>query len=177
MPRQELFNPKYPKKVKDLPEEEQRNFTDVKEGGFVRKEADEELSDAKLTAEIANISKLAADDKMYMKGEGKSVKKTKDMSSMDVLHERANAMDSRRETCLENIKRGSISLPDIPKEFIDDEGVMLEAISRNSYALEFASEELRADKKVVLEAVKNEPDAIMYASQDIKEEIENLLKK
>jgi len=68
----EQFNPADPqyKKVEDLPKEEQEDFKNAKEGGFVKKEAAETFQEAEELAEIANVLK---------KEEG-------EVTAVDILH-------------------------------------------------------------------------------------------
>jgi len=144
----EQFNPKNEEyqKVEDLPEGYQKDFVNV-EGGFVRKEAAEELSDAELTAEIANT----------LKSQG--------ITSLDVLHERASG------------KKRGYEMYNAPKELLADKEFVLECVKEWGHSLIYAPKKFQQDKEVVLEAVKNNPEAIKYASDSIRGEIEELLKK
>src|SRR5690606_10026490 len=85
------------KKVNDLPKEEQGKFADVKEGGFVRKEAKEEFDDAKKIVELANLFKEAGIDVKELLDKRKKSRMLKEVgyalkdekTAMDILQERA----------------------------------------------------------------------------------------
>ena len=157
----ENFNPKSPeyKKIEDLPEKEQNNFVNV-EGGFVRKEAAKELSDAELSAEIANT----------LRKEG--------ITSMDVLHKKAEEMEISMKDEIEKIKQGGYGLrEDTSPELRSNKRFVLEAIenNRNGRALEFASPELKNDKEVVMKAIRQSGDALEFASPELRSDREFVL--
>lgn len=101
----EIFNPNdsHYKKVEDLPEEEKKNFANV-DGGFVRKEAKEELRNAETVMEGVDYFKKKVGitpDKMTkwrtkvrLVNEIKSAFKEEGTTARDVLRERAKKFET-----------------------------------------------------------------------------------
>ena len=165
----EEFNPSDEKfkKVEDLPKEHQKEFVDI-EGGFVRKEAAENFSDAKFEAGILNA--FRGGDIPFFR---------KDVTPLDVLQNKEKSRDKirEREELIKAVKRGDIlSLGRASEEFRADREVVLEAVKQDGEALRYASNELRADREVVLEAVKQNLYAIKYASDELREKADKILK-
>lgn len=160
----EMFKPKQFDSFDKVPKNQKKNFKNEADGSFVYKEAAEELSDAELTAEIAN----------ELEKQG--------ITSIDVLHDRANEMESKREKyfniAIQDHPHGPPFIPDefrTDKEFITavvekkpaflkevsnkivtDKEFMLSLIKRERYAFQYLPEELRNDKDFVLAAVKQD---------------------
>jgi hypothetical protein len=100
----EMFNPSAPeyKKVEDLPKEEQGNFANV-EGGFVKKEAKEELRDAETVIEGVDYFKKKTDmtpekmskwrTKVKLVNEIKSAFKEEGTTARDVLRVRTKEFE------------------------------------------------------------------------------------
>lgn len=150
------------KKVKDLPKEEQGKFSDIKEGGFVRKEAKEEFDDAKKIVELANLFKEAGIDVKELLDKRKKSRMLKEVgyalkdekTAMDILQERAeeetlkpidalhaeaneiHAQKYPEEIYLEKFKNDPDNLKGIPKRIWNNKRFAMEAVKLNSKALD-----------------------------------------
>lgn len=159
-----MFKPKQFDSFDKVPKNQKKNFKKEEDGSFVYKEAAEELSDAELTAEIANT----------LKKQG--------ITSMDVLHDRANEMEAEREKyfniAIQDHPHGPPFIPDefrtdkgfitavvrekaaflkeVSNKIVTDKEFMLTLIKENKYAFQYLPEELRNDKDFVLAAVKQD---------------------
>jgi len=195
MKSSEQFNPynaKY-KKVADLPKEEQDNFTDVEDGGFVRKEAAEKYLEAEKLVEIANVlkkEKLTPQDILHAEG-------------LEEVREREQIIDSLKyysnkgyrdevQSILRNDvtpelradksfmmdaiqKVGGWMLEHASIDLQDDKDVVLTAVKEDGYALRYASKRLQADKEIALAAVRDYGSALQYASEELKSDRELVL--
>ncbi len=183
MPK-ELFNPADQgyKKVDDLPGDQRANFTDV-EGGFVRKEAAEALSDAEFEREIRNTLNGTVD------------------SGIDILHDQANEENNDRDYLLEKIPtkpeffhraenveedqamllaglaHDSGAMQKASERLCADKTFALKALQVNGEALRFLSDDLKNDKEIVLAAMKQFPKAWIYASDELRKKIESIVRK
>ena len=149
------------KKVEDLPKKEQENFTDIEEGGFVRKEAKEEFSDAKKIVELANQFKEAGVDIKQLldkrrrpgmlKEIGRALQDNKTaidilqeraeeekLKPVDALHVEANGIHSQKypeKIYLEKFKSNPDELKGIPKRIWGNKNFAMEAVKLNRKAL------------------------------------------
>ncbi len=160
------------------------DFVEIKEGGYVRKEAAEKHEKAQRLSEIENI-----------------VKKDGIRSPEDILHIEAEEYNKTRDKVLEHLNNGQmeaflLSLTSIPaelkndKEFFlemikkepssvvfasdklqNDKELILEAVKRNGFIIRGIPEKFRNDVDVILEAVKTSPDLIKFASDEIKRKL------
>jgi hypothetical protein len=189
----ETFNPSAPefKKVEDLPKEEQPNFENV-EGGFVRKEAAEELKDAESIARLANEYKKSGGTAKgihgNIKGTMKEIKKAltdddttatnilknraldEEFKSVDVLQQEANDIHENKypeKVYLKRLKENPDEINKIPRSVWNNRLFALEAVKVNGRALGkimHRHSKLSADAEIVLEAVRHDGLAIKYAS-------------
>ena len=87
----EMFKPKQFDSFEKVPEDQKSNFKKEEDGSFVYNEAAQELSDAELTAEIANKPKEQG------------------ITSMDVLKKKAKDEQKRRQIIIKDIKEGNVN--------------------------------------------------------------------
>ncbi|MBI5798820.1 MAG: DUF4116 domain-containing protein [Candidatus Yonathbacteria bacterium] len=165
----EAFNPHNPeyKKVKDLPQEEQKNFADF-EDGFVGEKAVEALDDSEKITIIASA----------LVGRG--------ITAVDVLHADALDIEKKRTEVLRTIRE--MKGHEIDEEFFHslspeikgDRTVILEAINKYRPALSVASEELKNDQDFVLKAMMGNDGrnfyTLQYASEKLREDGDFMLR-
>lgn len=181
------FNPSSPeyKKVEDLPQEHQAEFVDV-EGGFVKKEAVETMSESEKLAAIANVlgkERVTGMDVMYGKAlggeENKQREKNKALKLVEHhgywLKDVSEELRNDKEVVLAAVKNKGGALKHASERFRNDKEVVLAAVNQAAHALKYASEEIRNDKEVVLVAVKNNGSSLEYASEDLKNDKEVVL--
>jgi hypothetical protein len=183
----EKFNPSSSeyKKVADLPEEKQPGFVDISEkegGGFVRKEAANEIRKAKIAEmvdeepnalenKINELHQEATDIEKIRTEFLERVKNYKDLQPTELIIP-PEALRSDRGVVLAVIKKDGKLLESVSEEFRSDKEVVLEAVKEDGRALELASGDLRSDKEVVLEAIKQNAYAIRFASYDLQSDRE-----
>lgn len=190
----EIFNPSAPefKKVEDLPEEEKSKFENV-EGGFVRKEAKEELENAQKVVELANVLKKAGvtakdihgrtngilkeirtvftDDEITTNNVLRNRALKEEFKPVDFLHEKANEIHSKEypeDIYIERLRNNPEILKGIPKYIWGRKRFALEAVKLNRKALDkigFGRHSLRDNDyiEVVYEAVRHDGLALQYA--------------
>lgn len=167
MPKFEAFNPEDPayKNVADLPEEHRENFSDLKEGGFVKKSAKEtELAAKRLASEkIESGSKEVSE-------------------AQDVLEEQAIAEDKARgkvfdllgaKLSYEDNKDAGKKIEDTFKQYpnlLEDKGFILNLVKADPKFFEKASPKLRNDRDIAFEAVQRDPRQFKFASDRLKED-------
>ena len=181
------------KKIEDLPEDQQQNFSNVEGGGFAKKEAEEKYHEAENIAAFVNsmrskrlkvIEELAKDD-MYWDVDKHEREKiltniqraidTK-LTAADILHIEGIECDVKKTiTRKEEFLRGNFYNLDRASDSLRaDKDVVMSVISRNAstgrsiFSLRSASEGLRNDKAVVTAAVEMASDNFKYASEDLR---------
>lgn len=180
-------------KVEDLPKEEQANFANIEEGGFVKREAKAEFDDAKKIVELANLFKEAGIDvkelldkrrRPIMREIGQAIKDNKTamdimqekaemdiLNPIDALHAEANEINSQKypeKIYLEKFKNNPDDLKGIPKKIWNNKRFAMEAVKLNGKALDkmgFGQNCLIGNDyvEVVYEAVKHDGLALQYA--------------
>lgn len=187
----EAFNPSDPKykRVRDLPKKEQENFVNAENGGFVRKEAAKEMSDAQKTIELANqlkksgmsieeLFKIRTSSEEYEEARQviKDEKTTTDILreravrndgapvDMDLLQEKAREMYFREhpeEFYLERLRKNNDPgfLNGIPRHVWENKKFVMEAVKYSRKALGKA---MVWNEEIVLEALKHDGLALQY---------------
>jgi hypothetical protein len=144
----ENFNPSSPeyKKVEDLPEEHQADFVNV-EGGFVTKEANENIERAEKMASLVNILK------------------EKGITSIDVLQQEALSLDERKEFLLKKLK-SILELDSRNPEIRSRKLKQIEYFTKDDIAK--LPEGLRGDKDFILQILESGlSDVLLYASKEL----------
>ncbi len=180
----EAFNPSDPKykTVKDLPKKERENFVNAENGGFVRKEAAKELSDAQKIIELANqikksgmsmeqILKLKTSSEAYE--EARQVIKD-EKTTTDILRERAVRNDGEPvDMDLLQEKARKMYFNEHPEEYY------LEQLTKNHNDPHFLSgipRNVWENKKFVMEAVKYSRKALGKAKDPDEEVVREAIK-
>lgn len=161
-------NEKY-KSVADLPEDKREDFVDV-EGGFVGKEAKDEMNDAEKLAAIANIineKKISGVDVLHQdaldEAENAQVMKEKILSYISGDVDDYDSWSKAHEALLE-------LFPTMPETLRNDRELIYEVVKKkHGDIIEFASNELKDDKDFVLKLIST---GFIY-SEDMSERLRN----
>mgnify|MGYP001220178627 CR=1 FL=1 len=152
-----MFNPgnaQY-EKVEDLPKEEQKNFADIEEGGFVRKEAKEGFDDAKKIVELANQFKEAGIDPKSILSKRTSPGMLRDVAQ--ALRDNKTAIDIMQEKAEEEKFKPTDALHAEANEINErehPEDIYIERLKNNPNDLTGIPKRIWATKKFAMEAVK-----------------------
>ena len=201
----ETFSPEDPqyKTVEDLPEEERENFKNVP-SGFVRKEAVQTENLAKLKARMATLGYMNSPDAHRAAGFRHDEDfDYKSRSHEVVLENEARAMEGRKESMLQQLRKGKIpsygELRDVVDEFNNNEEFMTEAVLKRPDMFADASPRLQHersfilsvidevpylirndgyfsdDKEIVMKAIAAAPSVFPYASAELRNDEEVVL--